>query len=106
MTIVPFYPLKPDVLQMITRLKLNKIVKRLAETHDIKATFDDRVVDAIAARCTEVETGARNVDHIIRGNLLPRMSRQLLERMSSSTLPGSLRVVLAPGGDFDMEFGA
>jgi type VI secretion system protein VasG len=46
MTIVPFYPLKPDVLQSITRLKLGKITKRLAETHDIKADIDQAVVEA------------------------------------------------------------
>lgn len=105
MTIVPFYPLKPEVLQMITRLKLNKIVKRLKETHDIDAAMDDSVVDAIAARCTEVETGARNVDHIIRGNLLPKMSKQLLEQMSGEEMPSTLTVSIGEGGDFNMEFG-
>ncbi|MCK5941785.1 MAG: AAA family ATPase, partial [Planctomycetes bacterium] len=104
MTIVPFYPLKPEVLQMITRLKLRKIEKRLKETHDIETTFSDAVVDAIAARCTEVETGARNVDHIIRGNLLPRMSRQLLEQMSGDQMPTTLTVVVGDDGAFDMEF--
>ena len=106
MTIVPFYPLKPEVLQMITRLKLNKIIKRLKETHDIVATIDDAVVEAIAARCTEVETGARNVDHIIRGNLLPRMSKQLLEQMSNDAMPATLKVVMNDKGEFDMEFGS
>ncbi|HEX5052273.1 MAG TPA: type VI secretion system ATPase TssH [Planctomycetota bacterium] len=105
MTIVPFYPLKPDVLQMITRLKLDKIKKRLLETHDIAAEIDDAVVAAIAARCTEVETGARNVDHIIRGSLLPRMSKQLLERMSAGPMPATLRVALSGSGDFDLVFG-
>lgn len=105
MTIVPFYPLKPEVLQMITRLKLKKIVKRLKETHDIDATVDESVVDAIAARCTEVETGARNVDHIIRGNLLPRMSKQLLEQMSGEEMPSTLKVTMNEGGEFDLEFG-
>lgn len=105
MTIVPFYPLKPDVLQMITRLKLRKIEKRLRESHDIEATFADSVVEAIAARCTEVETGARNVDHIIRGNLLPRMSRQLLESMGSDEMPSKLEVVVGADGEFEMQFG-
>tara|TARA_R110002072_G_scaffold46591_10_gene129247 strand:+ start:289854 stop:292418 length:2565 start_codon:yes stop_codon:yes gene_type:complete len=105
MTIVPFYPLKPEVLQMITRLKLNKIVKRLKETHDIDAMMDDSVVDAIAARCTEVETGARNVDHIIRGNLLPKMSKQLLEQMSGEEMPSTLTVSIGENGEFNMEFG-
>ena len=106
MTIVPFYPLKPDVLQMITRLKLGKLTKRLRETHGITAEIDAAVVEAIAARCTEVETGARNVDHIIRGSLLPRMSRQLLERMGAGPMPATLRVTLSADGQFDLVFGA
>jgi type VI secretion system protein VasG len=106
MTIVPFYPLKPDVLQMITRLKLGKLTKRLRETHGITAEIDAAVVAAIAARCTEVETGARNVDHIIRGSLLPRMSRQLLERMGAGPMPATLRVTLSSDGQFDLVFGA
>lgn len=104
MTIVPFYPLKPDVLQSITKLKLGKIQRRLRETHDIAAEIDPAVVEAIAARCTEVETGARNVDHIIRGTLMPRMSRQLLERMSTGPMPSSLRVTLGADGHFDLIF--
>ncbi|MBL8723410.1 MAG: type VI secretion system ATPase TssH [Planctomycetes bacterium] len=106
MTIVPFYPLKPDVLQSITKLKLRKIQKRLMESHGITAEIDQAVVEAIAARCTEVETGARNVDHIIRGSLLPRMSKQLLERMSAGPLPATLRVALGANGEFDLQFGA
>ena len=53
------------------------------------------LVEAIAARCTEVETGARNVDHIIRGNLLPRLSSQLLEQMSGEEMPSKLPVPVA-----------
>jgi type VI secretion system protein VasG len=52
-----------------------------------------------------VETGARNVDHIIRGTLMPRMSRQLLERMSAGPMPSSLRIALGADGQFDLLFG-
>ena len=106
MTIVPFFPLKPDVLEMITRLKLNKIRKQLAATHEMETTIDDSVVKAIASRCSEVEAGARNIDHIVRGSLLPQMSRQLLERMSTSEMPKTLKVVMSDDGDFALEFGS
>ena len=36
------------------------------------------LVDAIKARCTEVESGARNVDHILTRTLLPEISREVL----------------------------
>jgi len=105
MNVVPFYPLKQDALRGIAELKLGKLVKRLHEAHRMKLVFTEAVPDAIAARCTEVETGARNVDHIIRGNLLPKMSTQLLEQMSEGDLPGRLTVGFDEASGFTFEFG-
>jgi type VI secretion system protein VasG len=104
MTLVPFYPIGADAMKMISRLKLGKLQKRLKETHKIECNIDDEVVDAIAARCTEVETGARNVDHILRGTLLPRISSELLHKMSEGGMPEVLRIGLDDGGDFAFEF--
>jgi len=42
-------------------------------------------VDEVARRCTEVESGARNVDHILTGTLLPEVSAEMLSRMMSGT---------------------
>ena len=106
MTIVPFYPLKQDALRMITRLKLGKLQKRLASQHKMAMEITDAVVDAIAARCTEVETGARNVDHILRGTLLPRISTEILTQMSVGPLPARLTLGIGDGGDFTFAFGA
>ncbi|MCY1669068.1 type VI secretion system ATPase TssH [Rhizobium sp. SL86] len=81
MQIVPFYPLIGEPLQNIVRLKLNKIGKRLAENQKMSFRYTDAVVDAIAARCTEVETGARNIDHIVNRTLLPELATELLSNM-------------------------
>ncbi|MHC5081471.1 MAG: type VI secretion system ATPase TssH [Planctomycetota bacterium] len=105
MTLVPFYPISADAMKMISRLKLGKLQKRLMETHKIKCEIDDEVVDAIADRCTEVETGARNVDHILRGTLLPRISSELLHKMSEGGMPETLNIGLAEDGDFQFTFG-
>ena len=60
---------------------------------------------AIASRCTEVETGARNVDHIIRGTLLPRMSTQLLHQMTTGEdMPGLLKVSYTDADGFGFDF--
>ncbi len=63
MTIVPFFPIGPEALRDIARLKLDKLGERLRQTHRMTLSYSDAVPAAIAARCTEVETGARNVDH-------------------------------------------
>ena len=106
MTIVPFYPIGQDALKEITRLKLGQLEKRLKENHRMAMEIDPKVIDAIAERCTEVETGARNVDHIISGTLLPKISSVILQQMSTGTLPAKIVVKLDGSGDFSFEFKA
>ena len=104
MTIVPFYPIGPDALKEIARLKLGQLEKRLKENHRMAMEIDPKVVDAIAERCTEVETGARNVDHIISGTLLPKISSEILQQMSTGSLPDKITVKLDDKGEFGFEF--
>ncbi len=104
MTIVPFFPIGPEALKEIARLKLGQLEKRLRDSHRMALDVDPKVVEAIAERCTEVETGARNVDHILSGTLLPRISTEILQQLSVGALPGRIRVGLAEGGEFTYQF--
>jgi type VI secretion system protein VasG len=81
-TLVPFYPLGDEVLRQIIRLKLKQIGERVAANHKAVFSYDDKLVDAVVGRCKEVETGARNIDHILTGSLLPDLARKFLERMT------------------------
>jgi type VI secretion system protein VasG len=63
----------------------------------VRLTWDESVGDTIAARCTEVETGARNVDHIIRGSLMPQLSEEVLGRIGEGGLPDHIHVVFDDG---------
>jgi len=56
-------------------------------------------------RCTEVETGARNIDHIMRGTILPQMSEKILSRMGAGAMPSTVRLDVAGNGDFCIDFG-
>ena len=105
MNIVPFLPISPGVMQSITRLKLGHLADRLMESHKMKLGLDPKVVRAIADRCTEVETGARNVDHIIAGSLLPQISTAILEQMAIGPLPEYLDIGLDERGGFCFHFG-
>jgi type VI secretion system protein VasG len=100
MTIVPFYPLGPDALKEIVVLKLGKIAGRLMESHRMFLEYDPAVVDQITQRCSEVETGARNIDHILQGTLLPKISTEILSRMGAGALPDRLKLGLGSDGDF------
>jgi type VI secretion system protein VasG len=104
MTIVPFYTLPPDILKDIVVLKLDKLVRRMEETHKTKLRYSPAVVEQIAARCTEVETGARNIDHIMSGTILPQLSRDILARMSEEALPEEIRLDVAEDGTFGIDF--
>ena len=81
LVVVPYYPLSDVMLRSIIKLQLNRVVKRVAENQDITLNYDQAVVDLIASRCTEIESGGRMVDSIITQTLLPEISRALLERM-------------------------
>lgn len=81
MTVVPYFPLAPRVIEEIAALKLGRIAARLRLSHGLKLSWSEEVVRALSARCTEVETGARNVDHILRGTVLPLLSAEILGQL-------------------------
>ena len=100
MVIVPYYPLRDESLKLIIRLKLGKIKRRLMENHGIAMTCDDALVDAVARRCTEVESGARNVDNVLTNSMLPDVSRLLLTRMAEGVKTTTLQVGVGEDGSF------
>jgi type VI secretion system protein VasG len=102
--VVPYYPIADDVMRRIVGLKLGKVAARLRQNHGMGLEYGDEVVAQIAARCTEVDSGARNVDHIITGTLLPEISRELLGRMASGEAAAKLRVTVEPDGRFGYAF--
>jgi type VI secretion system protein VasG len=103
MTLVPYYPIADDVMKQIVRLQLGRIERRLRENHKAAFTFSEELVDHIAGRCREVESGARNVDHILTQTLLPEMSQAFLGRMAASQPIGRVHVKLDEGGEFAYE---
>ncbi len=80
--VVPYYPINDGNMRLIVRLKLDRIAKRMRENRNVSFVYDEALVDSIANRCKEVESGARNIDHILTNTLLPEMSRELLVRMA------------------------
>ncbi len=98
--IVPYIPVRDESLKQIVKLRLDRVRQRLEQNHRIKLTWDEAVMEAIARRCKEVESGARNVDSIISNTLLPRISRILLESMASGEKRTTLHVSLADTGGF------
>jgi len=82
LSVVPFFPVRDEVLKAIIRLKLEKIRKRMALNHGAALSYEDALVDMMAQRCTEVESGARNADAIISNLILSELSDRVLARMA------------------------
>jgi type VI secretion system protein VasG len=83
LAVVPFYPIDDAVLANIIRLKLERIKARVAANHGAQFVYDDALVAAVLARCTEVDSGARNVDTILNGTLLPEIADNVLAAMAA-----------------------
>ena len=106
MLIVPYYPIRDEALQKIIHLKLHRIKNRLYENHRVTLSYDDTLVKEVAHRCTEVESGARNVDNILTNTLLPEMSRQLLGRMAEGEKLERITISIGEDGGFVYDTGA
>ena len=100
MKVVPFYPINDDVLELIIRLKLDRIAARVATNHKAVFDYDAKLVEAVLARCTEVDSGARNVDHILSGTLLPEIAENVLAQMAQGLGLERIKVSAAKNGDF------
>jgi type VI secretion system protein VasG len=97
---VPYFPLRDEAMKQIVTLKLAKIQRRIRDNHKIELTYDPAVVAEVAKRCTEVESGARNVDNILTNTMLPDVSRYLLSRMAERQKPASIHVSVGENGAF------
>jgi type VI secretion system protein VasG len=100
MVVVPYYPIGDEVMREIIRLQLGRIGSRLAQNHGAEFTYQDAVVEEIANRCKEVESGARNVDHILTRTLLPEMSGEFLSRMAEGRAVSRVTIDVGEGGQF------
>ncbi len=95
--VIPYFPVRDEVLRQIITLKLGKIERRLRETHRIRLDWDTGLVDTVAQRCTEVESGARNVDNILSNTVLPELSREILSRLAEGRTVDGVRIAAEAG---------
>jgi type VI secretion system protein VasG len=103
MIIVPYYPITDDVMQQIIALQLARIRTRLLANTRAQFSYDQALITSIANRCTDVESGARMVDHILTRTLLPAISRELLTRMAAGETITKVHVAVGADGGLQYE---
>jgi len=83
MEVVPYLPLGEDTLNRIVGDKLERLAQQIRDRYHTEVVMDDGLVDAIRSRATRSENGARMLESIIEGELLPPISLALLEKLAA-----------------------
>lgn len=87
MRIVPYFPLHDDLLVRIIKHKLGKIVARIEKQYATQVQYSDDLIELLLSRCTEVDSGARNVDNILNSTVLPSLATEILVALADHKLP-------------------
>ncbi|GAA4360715.1 type VI secretion system ATPase TssH [Kangiella marina] len=91
-TLLPYLPLNEEVLETIARIQLGKVSRRIEDSYKISCEFDQSVVSSIVSRCSEVDSGARNIQKIINQSLLPELSEYFLNAMIEESDISDLKI--------------
>jgi type VI secretion system protein VasG len=87
MRVVPYFPLHDGLLLSIIKHKLGKITARLEQQYITKVSYSENLIELLLSRCTEVDSGARNVDKILNSFVLPTLATQILLGLAEQKMP-------------------
>lgn len=100
---IPYYPLSTDMMYEIIKLQLNRVKQRIHHNHGISLEYGDEVLQHIADRCQEIESGGRMIDSIITNTILPEISLEILSRVGSDDKIKEIQIT-ALEGNFNYKF--
>jgi type VI secretion system protein VasG len=100
MRVVPYYPVGGPVLRELIEIKLGRLGERL-NRRQLDFTYSQDLVDHLAERCTQSDSGARLIDHLLDLHVLPLVADRLLDAMATgeslkrvhATLDGNVSVI-------------
>jgi type VI secretion system protein VasG len=85
------------MIELIARLQLGRIEKRVRENHGVPFTYTDDVGQLIRGRFTELESGGRMIDAILSNSVLQKISEEFLTRMMDSRPVGGIQISVENG---------
>jgi len=83
MEVVPYLPLDEHTLNQIVGDKLERLAAQIRARYQTEVVLEDGLVEGIRSRATRSENGARMLESIIEGELLPPISLALLEKLAA-----------------------
>ena len=103
MRVVPYYPVEGEVLHELVRLKLARLGDRL-QRRQLQFSHCDALVEHLAARCTQGDSGARLIDQLLDQHLLPQIADRLLQAMAMGETLNRVHATLEGGVAVTCEF--
>lgn len=97
MEVVPYLPLSKETLATIIAAKLTRLEYVLRGRFGADVIIEPEVTDEIMKRVTRAENGARMLESIIDGEMLPPLSLLLLQKMAANTAITRIQVQAADG---------
>lgn len=92
MEVVPYLPLTHETLTIIIAGKLARLDSVLRSRFGAEVIIEPEVTDEIMQRVTRAENGARMLESVIDGELLPPLSLLLLQKMAANTAISLIRL--------------
>jgi type VI secretion system protein VasG len=103
LVVIPYLSLGDDVMRRIVDMQMKRIQKRIHENYQAKFSYSEGVVEHIRQRCQEVESGARNIEHLLNKTILPELSVQFLSAMAEGKTVREVKMDVDPNEQFVYE---
>ncbi|PCK92083.1 type VI secretion system ATPase TssH [Pseudomonas viridiflava] len=103
MRVVPYYPVSGPVLRELIEIKLGRLGERL-NRRQLEFTYCQKLVDHLAERCTQSDSGARLIDHLLDLHVLPLVADRLLDAMAIGESLKRVHATLDSSGSVTCEF--
>lgn len=97
MEVVPYLPLSKETLATIITGKLARLDNVLRSRFGADVIIEQEVTDEIMKRVTRAENGARMLESVIDGDMLPPLSLLLLQKMATGTGIARIQLSAADG---------
>ena len=105
MRVVPFYPLSPEALADVARMRLDRVAARLREVHGVELEVAPQALDLIVSRGTRSDTGARALDAVVQRTVQPQAARILLAALADGDAPDALHLAVGEDGELAVGVG-